>query len=372
MSESTYNNANATQTMPAWPANSPDIPEMTDLTKAAGNTLESKLSSGELGILWSTFQTRTVFYQMFKKFAEQTTEPKAKKILDDYVAMAPVLIDDLTQMFQKEKAVVPVGFTEKDVFSNTPRLFDDEFHIMFLRSMAKSTIGFNGISMGMSYRADVRAFFEKASKFSMDLYNEATDYLTDQKLLTRPPYFSMPTEVDFVDDLNYIGGTLFRANKRALNAIEIAHIYTAIELNTLKIQLMTAFAQTAKEAEVKTYQLRGKELAKKISHELIEICVQSDIQPSATWAGKATDSVVPIFSDKMMMSLTNIFTSLNITDMSFGLMFSIRSDLPVKYNAIVKDLEEYALEGSRVMIRHNWLEAPPQMEDRGAILASKQ
>ncbi len=103
-----------------------------------------------------------------------------------------------------------------------------------------------------------------------------------------------------------------------------------------------------------------------------DVLLQSDIQPPSTWAGKATDSIVPLFSDKMMMFTANILASFGIAGNSFGMAFSMRSDLPAKIAIMVKDTLDFAVEGGKLMIKHKWLEEPPQMEDRNAIIHSKQ
>ena len=370
MAESTYTDPALSQSNPAMSL--PDIPAMTDLVKSAGNVVESKLSSGELGTLWSTYQTRTLFFQMFGKFAQQTTDSRAKKLLDDYLAKAPVLINDIVQIFRKEQAALPIAFTKNDVLDNAPRLFDDEFHIMLLRMMAKATLGFNAINMSMSYRSDVRAFYEKSLDFSADVYNVTTDFLTNQGLLPRTPYVGMPTKTAFIEDTSYMSGMQFLGNKRALNTLEIAHIFSLIKENSLGLQLMAGFAQSAQDPDVRDYFNRGKDLAKKIVHDMGEVMIQCDVHPPAPFAGKATDSTVPIFSDRLMMSLTGILTSFGITGSSLGMAFSMRSDLPARLSKIIADTLAFAQEGGKLMIRHRWMEEPPQMEDRNAIIHSVQ
>lgn len=54
------------------------------------------------------------------------------------------------------------------------------------------------------------------------------------------------------------------SNKRTLNSLEVAYIYQTLEVNVFGMQLMTGFAQAAKESEFKKYFVNGKELAKKI------------------------------------------------------------------------------------------------------------
>jgi hypothetical protein len=57
---------------------------------------------------------------------------------------------------------------------------------------------------------------------------------------------------------------------------------------------------------------------------LSNVLLQSDIQAPSTWAGKATDSVVPPFTDKIMMFCTNILASYAIGSNALGMSFSMR------------------------------------------------
>jgi hypothetical protein len=133
------------------------------------------------------------------------------------------------------------------------------------------------------------------------------------------------------------------------------------------MQLMTGFAQVAKENEVKKYFIQGKELSKKIVTELSNIMMQSDIQPPSTWAGKATDSTNPPFTDKLMMYITSLISSSAVAFNVLGTTYSMRSDLQLKLGLISKDIFQFAKEGAELMIKHRWMEEPPQMEDRNQL-----
>lgn len=336
-----------------------------------GNITETKISSGEIGTLWMTFQMKTLLQQMMSYFASKTMEQKAKDILTNYVNDNVAYIDEIKTIFDKEKAVIPRGFDRTDVFNDAPSLFDDMFHIIFLRTMTTGMLAFNSVHLDMSFRQDVRDYFTKAWLFSKDIYNICTDYLTEQGVLVRPPYVIMPKQVEFIEEKKYMSGFRMRRGKRSLNTLEVAYIFQIIQINIVGIQLSTGFAQVAKEQEVKDYFFRGKELAKKIVSNLSSLLLDSDIQSPTTWAGKATDSTVPPFSDKLMLYLTNILTSSAMASNAMGMAFSMRSDLPAKVGTIVLDTLRYSRAGGKLMIMHKWLEEPPQMEDRNELIKLK-
>ncbi len=337
-----------------------------------GNITETKITSGEIGLLWMHYVMRSLFKQMAGFFASKSMEQQAKDILTNYSNEVDIYNNMIKEIFDKEKAVIPEGFTEKDVFSDAPSLFDDIFHIMWLRIMAKIMMGFSALHLSMSFRKDVRDYFVESVDFTKDLYNETTEYLTQQGVLARPPYVTMPKQIEYIEEKKYMSGFQTLRNKRALNTIEISYLFTINETNVFGIQLTTGFAQVAKEKEVKDYFVRGKELAKKVVSTVSSLILDSDILPPATWAGKATDSIVSPFSDKLMMFLMNIMSSSAIAGNAAGMAFSMRSDLPAKLAVITLDTQMYAREGGKIMIKHKWLEEPPQMEDRNELIRAMQ
>jgi len=186
-------------------------------------------------------------------------------------------------------------------------------------------------------------------------------------VLARPPHVTMPKQVEFIQDKNYMSGFNLFSDKRSLNTIEVGYLYEAVEDNIFVMQLITGFAQIATEIEVKEYFKEGKELTKKNIAELSKVLLDSDVQPPSTWAGKATDSNKPPFSDKLMMYIISLFSTTALGFTALGTSFSMRNDLPLKLGVISKKTFTYAKEGAKIMIAHKWLEEPPQMEDRNQL-----
>ena len=113
--------------------------------------------------------------------------------------------------------------------------------------------------------------------------------------------------------------------------------------------------------------IKGKELGKKVITEFSDVLLQSDIQAPSGWAGKATDSTTPPFSDKLMMYLVSLISSATIGISAVGTSFSLRSDLHLKLTITAKNAFDFAKEGGSIMIAHKWMEEPPQMEDRNQL-----
>jgi hypothetical protein len=332
-------------------------------------TTEAKiqLTSTELGTLWMTYQSTTASLLMHDLMKEKTIDKEAKNILTSYISEAQNVKTEIVKVFNSEKAVIPIGFDERDIIREATPLFDDFFHIMYLRQIMKLNFQNSAIFSAMSYMKEVHDIFKLNYDIADKYYVMTTNYLLGKGVLTRPPYVAMPKQVEFVEDKNYMSGFNILSDKRSLNTIEVGYINESIQSNVFGMQLMTGFAQVAKENEVKKYFIKGKELSKKIVTELSNILMQSDIQPPSTWAGKATDSTSPPFTDKLMMYITSLISSSAVAFNVLGTTYSMRSDLQIKLGLLSKDIFQFAKEGAELMIKHKWMEEPPQMEDRNQL-----
>ena len=325
------------------------------------------LSSSELGTLWLTYQQKTMVQRMLEYFIEQADDNQAKEIMQDAHMKVINFLEDIKAILKNEGAAIPVGYTEKDVNIGVPKLYDNMFDIMFFRLVSSISMGLHTLHMSMAYRKDIVLLYKELTTFTQSVYDECVDYLQKKDVLPRPPAVSMPKSVEFADGTNYMSGFNLFSEKRALNTVEIAHLYNAIESNIIGMQMMTGFAQVANEPEVKKYFIKGKELAKKIVTDYTQLFLQSDIQPPSTWGANATDSKVAPFSDKLMMYCTSIFCGFGLGAYALGTAFSLRSDLPLIMVNTAKDVLTYGRDGGKIMAKNGWLEEPPSMQDRNDL-----
>ncbi|MBZ5753459.1 DUF3231 family protein [Metabacillus rhizolycopersici] len=330
-------------------------------------TEKQALSSSELGTLWMTYQQKTMVQRIFEYFIEQADDKRAKEIMQDFHMKVINYIEDIKNILKNEGAVIPVGFTEQDVNTGVLKLYDNMFDIMFLRLNVEISMGLHTLHLNMAYRKDIVLLYKELTAFTQSVYDECVDYLQEKDVLPRPPAVSMPKTIEFANGTNYMSGFNLFSEKRALNTVEVAHLYNAIETNILGMQMITGFAQVANEPEVKKYFIKGKELAKKTVTDYTQLFLQSDIQPPSTWGANATDSKVSPFSDKLMMYCTSMLCSFGLGSNALGTAFSLRNDLPLKMVGTAKDVLTYGRDGGKIMAKNGWLEEPPQMQDRNDL-----
>ena len=211
------------------------------------------ITSSELGVLWLTYQEKTMILRMLEYFIEKADDDKAKKIMDDLYNEIDPYVDKITEILKSEGAVIPVGYSSKDVNKDVPKLYDNGFDIMFVRLLKEISMALHTLNLNMSYREDIVMLFKDLTAITQAAYNSCTQYLIEKGMIARPPYVSMPHSVEFVKDKSYLGGLnpLTKiGKKRALNTVEVANIYHGIETNVVGLQMITGFAQCANEQDV--------------------------------------------------------------------------------------------------------------------------
>ncbi|WP_257346821.1 DUF3231 family protein [Pseudalkalibacillus decolorationis] len=322
------------------------------------------LSSSELGNIWQAYQEKSMKLHFLEHFIENSNESAAKDILQSAYNIESKNKKAIEAIFQNAGAVIPVAFTEKDVFKKAPRLFDESFDLMYIRNLSKILIGLYALHSGMSYREDICELYKDFTSDSQMIYTQTTQYLLNKGVLPRPPIVPMPNKVEFVEDTSYTNGSKFLGSKRVLNTVEIGLVYQSLETNILGVKLMTGFAQVAKNSDAKKYFQRGKELAKKQISIMSDLLLETDIQAPSTWTGIVTDSTISPFSDKMMMYNTNLLSIFGLGSNSVGAAFSFRGDLLLKMGRIMTNIFDFAKDGGEIIIKNGWMEEPPQAADR--------
>lgn len=327
-----------------------------------------QLSSSELGTLWLTLQEKTLILRVLEYFIEKADDQQAKNMMGGLWQDLNYYVSKIKAILENEGAIVPIGFTKEDVNLEAPKLYDNGFDIMFVRVLKEISMGMYTLNMNMAYRDDVISIYEGLTSISQKVYKISTAYLLEKGILSPPPQVKMPNSVEFIKSKSYLNGFNLFSDKRALSDMEIGILHYGIETNHIGMQLITGFAQCAKSKEVNKYFIKGKDLAKKQIKIFEEILLQSDVQRSVSSGITVTSSEVAPFSDKLMMFCIYLLNGFGIMGSSFGSIFSLRNDISIKAALIAKDIYTYTNDGIYIMIENEWMEEPPQMEDRKQLI----
>ena len=299
-------------------------------------------------------------------FLEKVEDEEVRSVIEFTLDVAKGNITIMQELFKKEEFPVPIGFTEQDVNPKAPKLFSDTFVLMFYRNLSILAMAASGAALGLVTRPDVVDFFKRISKDAMKLQDLTRELMLKQGTYIRPPYISIPDKVDFVKRDHFLAG--FFGQKRPITSVEVTHLFSNIQTNMLGKALITGYAQIAQDKEVKEYLVRGRQIAQQHVDLFSEILISEDLPAPMSWDSAVSDSTTPVFSDKLMMFNVSSMVAAGIGNYGMAIAASPRRDIALKYATLLPEIALYAEAGAKIMIKHGWMEEPPQADDRNEII----
>jgi hypothetical protein len=330
----------------------------------------TKLTSGELATLWTTYQNDTSSLCIIEYFLTKCEDPETKALLHLTKKASLEHIEFIKDLFMKEQIVIPIGFSlEEDVNPDVPRMYEDTFFLMFMRQMAKvGMITYSG-ALSLAVRKDIVEFFQGCLHLTGDLYKKTTAESLNKGILVRPPYIAYPDKTEFIDKKAYFSASLNPfAEKRPLNAIEVSHLFMNTETNLLGSMLTTSFAQMASSKEVKDFLVRAQEVSQKHIKIFGRTLVDNDMQAPMSWDTNVTNSTTPAFSEKLMMFMVTLIINAGMGNYGVAASASIRADVASNYFRMALETGRLGKSGFDIMVQNGWLEEPPQSSDRKKLV----
>lgn len=325
-----------------------------------------RLTVAEMSSLWSQYINDTLASCMAAYFLEKVEDEEVRPIIEYVVKMVNENLSIMKELFKKEEFPIPIGFTDEDVNPKAPRLFSDTFMLMYFRHMSILAMAASSAALGLATRPDVVAFHKRVLKEGVTMQDMTRDLMLKQGTYIRPPYISVPDKVDFVKKQHFLAG--FFGEKRALTSIEISHVFLNIQTNAIGKALITGLAQTANSKIVKDYLVRGKQIAQEHIDIFSDFLKKEDLPAPMGWDSAVTDTTTNVFSDKLSMCHIAAMIAAGVGNYGMAMAASPRRDLGLKYAAIIPEIALYAEEGAKIMIKHGWMEEPPQADDRDKLI----
>ncbi|MDQ0233469.1 DUF3231 family protein [Metabacillus malikii] len=327
------------------------------------------LTAAELGFLWGQYLNDSLATCVMKYFIKTCDDKEILPLLERSLSLAEKDLEIITAIFKNEGVPIPTGFTEEDVNVNAPKLFTDTFMLIYLHKLEMIAMASITVAISVSARSDVCHFFKDLLYSVTELLDDGRKVMLDKGIYTRPPRINMPDKVDFVNKQNFLFDFLGR-EKRPLTAIEITHLFINVQTNALGKAMMMAFAQVCKNEDVKEYFLSGKGISTKHLTKFSKILSDEDLPAPMAWDSHITDSTVAPFSDKLMMFHTTAMIAVGIGNYGTAAGTCHRMDLSATYTRLSAEIALYAEDGANILIKHGWLEEPPQADNRQEL--SKQ
>lgn len=321
-----------------------------------------RLTAAEMSSLWAQYINDTLAVCVSTYFLEKVEDKEVRPVIKWAQNIAKNNLSMMRDIFTKEKFPIPMGFTDQDVNLQAPRLFSDTFVLMYLHQMGILVVGTNGAALGLATRPDVVAFHKRVLNAGVEGLDKTRELMLRQGTYIKPPYISTPDEVDFVEKQPFLAG--FFGKKRSITSAEVSHLFLNVQTNAIGKALITGFAQTSQNKEVKQYLLRGKQLSQKYIDIFSNILIKEDLPAPMSWDSVVSDSTTRVFSDKLIMFHVSAMIAAGIGNFGMAIATSPRRDLGLKYAALIPEISLYAEDGANIMIKNGWMEEPPQADDR--------
>ncbi|WP_088102062.1 DUF3231 family protein [Halalkalibacter urbisdiaboli] len=320
------------------------------------------LTSAELGALWASYMSESATLPVLSYFNEIVEDAEIKRVIEFACEKSKEHLTTLTELFKQENYPVPLGFSDEDVNLNAPRLYSDTYMLYFVRNLGKAGIAADGMAFSMSARKDIRKLYRHYLIEAANVEDFTIEVMLSKGLYVRPPYIAAPNQVDFVEKGSFLRGWF--GERRTLTAQEIGHIFMNFTNNSYGKALLIGFAQTATSEELRSYFVRGTEIARGLMQTFRTLLEESTLPSPMTWDTEVSASTVAPFSDKLMLFHVSSLNSIGIGNMGGSLGLCMRRDLAAKYIKMIKDIGTFAEDGMNIMIKNGWFERPPLAVDR--------
>lgn len=324
---------------------------MKDITKIP-------LISTEITGLWNSYISDTMLVCVLKFYLNRVEDSETKAIIKQTLDLSNKHVEEVTNIFNKEKLTLPDPFTDSDINIEAPRLFTDSFYLDYLSYMARVQMGNYTLILNQIARSDIRAYFTVRINEYIDLYNNSSDLRLSKGIFIRAPRVEVNKEIQYVKSQSFL--TDLFGEKRPLLTSEITHIFANIFSELIGRAITTAFGQVSKDKRVSNYFFEGKTLSTEHISELTSILTDEGIPIPSSSDSFVTDSTIAPFSERLMINHLGVLSSSGISNMCISMADTLRSDLEGIYMKYLLGTLKYRKKGSNIMIDNAWLQQPPQ------------
>ncbi|MED4463484.1 DUF3231 family protein [Metabacillus fastidiosus] len=325
-----------------------------------------RLTAAEISGVWSQYINDTLSVCVNTYFLKNIEDEEVRPVVEFALKTAKENITIMKEIFLKEQFPIPVGFTKEDFNPNAPKLFSDTFILMYLRQMSILAMAANSAALGLVTRPDIVSFHKRVLQRAVQLQDLTRELMLKQGTYIKPPYITTCDEAEFVQTEKFLGG--FFGSKRALTSIEITHLFLNSRTNSIGKALITAFAQVAQKKDVKQFLIKGKEIAQKHMNTFEHYLEKEDLPAPMGWDSSISDCTSFVFSDKLIMFHISAMITAGIGNYGMAMAASPRKDIALKYASLIPEIAAYAGDGAKIMIKHGWMEEPPQTDDRNQLI----
>ncbi|NHC38417.1 DUF3231 family protein [Bacillus sp. MM2020_1] len=320
----------------------------------------NSLTAAEVSALWLQYLGDSMAICIFKYFLHIVENKEIKPILENALQLSESHLTKITEFLTRANFQIPIGFTEKDVNVNAPRLFSDQFLLFY--SYIMTIHGITGYSLAFtnSERPDIQNYFSECLVSAKDLFQKIVALAKKQPKHTSVPSIPSPHGTKFVESPGFISNLM--GDKRPLNSSEISTLFFNSTKTGFVSSLSLAFSQVAVREDVRNFMLKNVKLAGKDAESFDALLQQEHLTIPEKWNDEITESTVSPFSDKLIMFHAGFLVNSALTYYGASLGSSLRSDIIVNYSKVFTHAMEAGVISYNIMVKHGWMEKQPEAD----------
>ncbi|RFB15330.1 DUF3231 family protein [Bacillus sp. HNG] len=315
------------------------------------------LTASELGYLWTGYSINEMSMWYLTIFQEHSKDGEIKNLYEYALENTIKMLRTRNEILSNAGYPIPVGFSKSDIDKNSPSLFSDRFLLIYLHKATRLGLEFHSKALSLSTRADVRKYNMECLQSTIGLYERVVDLLLSKGIYWRTPHLPTPTSPEHIHRSSYLNGWF--GSTRPMNSMEIANLYSIIDLLNITETLFTGFAQTTDSVETLELLSNGVTVVKKQSHALTDLLQEEHLPTPPVYSAEVTDSKKRVFSDRIIVShMAGLFGSL-LSLYGYSLGSVMKHDLLAAYIAQIAKAGAFSEKVTKFLIKKEWLEKVP-------------
>jgi hypothetical protein len=315
-------------------------------------------------VIWSQYMNDSLSSCVLQYFLKDAEDENIRGVFSFALELSERHLEKIKQILKSENQPIPIGFSEKDVKMDAPRLFTDVFKIVYLHIMSLHGLTRYAGATSVCSRKDIRQYFAGCTTEALELYDRTTEIALQKGIIDKAPTLNNRQTADFIKK-GYLAGGI--GKRRPINAIEISGVFLNMQKTMVKMVLELGFSQVCKAKEISSYMERARELCVKHFEILAALLKEENLHTPKIFESEVTDSTISPFSDKLMLFHITGLLSAALSYYSEAAALSQRRDIITAYTRMNVEIALIAEDGMQLLIKKGWFEAPPAAADHKAL-----
>ncbi|WP_264737775.1 DUF3231 family protein [Cytobacillus firmus] len=312
------------------------------------------MNLNELGFLWYLHSSSNMVNIFLGNLIETAEDTDLKNVLTEIKTLSSFQEQEALQFLADNGLSITPFFSENDLHSPSEKLFSDQLMVEILKHITSNGLGVLSFQYTDLTVPKVKNFFKeilnKLIQIDISILN-----LLENKGLLQNRSFSYENAKDRESKIFKVAST----QQRPLNAVELASMFGSFQCNNVGLALCTAFSDTAKDEDTKSFLQDGIKLSYHQVEVLSEIYRENGVPTTTGLEAHVQKVNKSPFSDKLMANLIMFLNPIGIGNLQTAVVSSYKKSHVKILKELIDQVEGYSEQGFKLLVRKDWLNEPP-------------